>query len=352
MQGMTTSGVSPSEVVREPSGNVRLARRDEEASRQYLTETQRCQTGSPGRSTESFCPLRQAASAIWALMVKDLHLHGSAGVTGVGAVVVLCAIATNVLRSGNGPRLTLGLNLNLFLTLLWSDWLVTRERSKHTFAWLRACPIDDRSVAASKFLIGATAATVLWLVLSGLFARELWHPVSAGVVGLGAVIVFGALSIATKWRLSWRIGQILSLLIVLVPTLVFMTIAGEDSPIRTTVMALSQRPSGHVLVANRCSDSRTRLRLPNKPSPPARNRNWFSSSLSSLRESRRHCSSSEVTVSVTMRECPITVIRAIIPDEASRLAAVRLSYKYPICSLVSPCQIERRATDLCHGSLL
>jgi hypothetical protein len=27
-------------------------------------------------------------------------------------------------------------NINFLLALLWSEWLITRERSKRTFAWL------------------------------------------------------------------------------------------------------------------------------------------------------------------------------------------------------------------------
>ena len=34
-------------------------------------------------------------------------------------------------------------NINMLLAAFWSEWLISREKTKGTFAWLRACPIGS-----------------------------------------------------------------------------------------------------------------------------------------------------------------------------------------------------------------
>ena len=101
---------------------------------------------------------------------------------------------------GVGPRVSFVFNLNLFLTMLWSDWLITRERSKRTFAWLRGLPVDDRVLAGSKFVVAAGCCVALWLVSSALFAPESWRSPGTGLVLQCVLLTFGGLTVATKWR--------------------------------------------------------------------------------------------------------------------------------------------------------
>lgn len=86
-------------------------------------------------------------------IVKDLRLHGRAFALTLAAGLLLCLTLNRVEPQAVGARVSLVCNINLLLTLLWSDWLITRERSKRTFAWLRGLPVDDGVLASAKFLV-------------------------------------------------------------------------------------------------------------------------------------------------------------------------------------------------------
>ncbi len=179
-----------------------------------------------------------------ALIAKDLRLHGRAMALTMGGSLVLIALAGHVAPQGAGPRSSFVFSMNLLLTLLWSDWLITRERSKRTFAWLRALPVDDRLLASSKFVAAAGCCGVFWILSSGLFARELWRPPGTWLTLLCALVTFGGLSVATKWRFPWRLGHVLPLAIVLVPVLLFMMLADEGTGVRERLVATWNAPYG------------------------------------------------------------------------------------------------------------
>ena len=179
-----------------------------------------------------------------ALIAKDLRLHGRPFVLTLAGCLLLIAAASRVAPEGAAPRVAFVCNLNLLLPLLWSDWLITRERSKRTFAWLRGLPVDDRVLGSTKFFLAAAFCVSFWLVSSALFARELWaHPGTALVLQC-AFVTFGGLSVATKWRFPWRLGQILPLLVVLVPVLLFMGFAGDGTDGRDALLAMWNAPYG------------------------------------------------------------------------------------------------------------
>ena len=182
------------------------------------------------------------------LMAKDLRLHGRAVSLAIASVLVLCAVATQVISSGVGPRLAFVFNVNLVLTLLWSDWLVTRERSKRTFAWLRTLPLDDGVLAGSKFLAAGGCCVVTWALSSALFAPELWSPLGTVLALQAALLAFGALSISTKWRFPWRLGHVLPLLILVVPVLLFVMLAGDGTSERAQLVAVWNAPDGRLVV--------------------------------------------------------------------------------------------------------
>ena len=183
-------------------------------------------------------------SQVRALVGKDLRLHGRAVALTIAACLVLLATAIRVMPPGIGPRVSFVFNLNLLLTLMWSDWLITRERSKRTFAWLRGLPVDDRVLASGKFVVAAGCCVALWLVSSALFARELWTPPGTALVLQCGLVAFGALSVATKWRFPSRVGQVLPLVIVLIPVLLFMTLGGYVEGPRATLIAMWNAPYG------------------------------------------------------------------------------------------------------------
>ncbi len=184
-----------------------------------------------------------------ALIAKDLRLHGRAVALTIAGCLLVLATALHVMPQGVGPRVSFVFNLNLFLTMLWSDWLITRERSKRTFAWLRALPVDDGLLASSKFVAAAGCCVALWLVSSALFARELWRPSGTGLVLQCALLTFGGLTVATKWRFPWQLGQVLPLVIVLVPVLLFMTLAGDGTDRHDSLIAVWNAPCGTLAAA-------------------------------------------------------------------------------------------------------
>ena len=183
-------------------------------------------------------------SQIRTLVGKDLRLHGRAIALTIAACLLLLAAAIRVMPAGIGPRLSFVFNLNLLLTLMWSDWLITRERSKRTFAWLRGLPVDDRVLASGKFVVAAGCCVALWLVSSALFARELWTPPGTALVLQCGLVAFGALSVATKWRFPSRVGQVLPLVVVLMPVLLFMALKGEAAGSRDSLIAMWNAPYG------------------------------------------------------------------------------------------------------------
>ncbi len=184
-----------------------------------------------------------------ALIAKDLRLHGRAVALTMASYLLFLATAIRLMPQGVGPRVSFVFNSNLLLTLMWSDWLITRERSKRTFAWLRGLPVDDRVLARAKFAMAAGWCVALWLVSSALFARELWRPPGTALVLQCGLVAFGGLSVATTWRFPWRLGQVLPLVIVLVPVLLLMTLAGDGTDRREILIAGWNAPYGKLAAA-------------------------------------------------------------------------------------------------------
>ena len=181
---------------------------------------------------------------IRALITKDLRLHGHAVALTIAGCLLLLATATRAMPQGIGPRVSFVFNVNLLLTLMWSDWLITRERSTRSFAWLRGLPVDDRVLGSGKFIVAAGCCVALWLVSSALFARELWWPPGTALVLQCALVAFGGLSVAAKWRFPWRLGHALPLVTVGVPVLLFMTLAGDGTDRREILIAIWSAPYG------------------------------------------------------------------------------------------------------------
>ena len=184
-----------------------------------------------------------------ALITKDVRLHGRAFAATVAGCLLLFAAATRLAPQGVGPQLSFVFTTNMLLTMLWSDWLITRERSKRTFTWVRALPVHDRVLASGKFVVAAGCCVALWLVSSALFAQEFWRAPATGLVLQCALLTFGGLMVAMKWRFPWRLGQVLPLVIVLVPVLLFMTLAGDGTDWRESLIAIWNAPYGKPAVA-------------------------------------------------------------------------------------------------------
>ena len=183
-----------------------------------------------------------------ALFAKDLRLHGLPLLLFIGISLAACAGVTQI-APNRGPIPGFVFNVNMVFSILMSEWLITRERSKKSFAWLRSLPVDDRTVAVGKFLYAAVASVVLWTASSALFAPGLWSPWSTGLVLQASLLVFGALLIAARWRTNWRYAPMVALGVFAGPILVFLALMGEDTTRRAALAALWNAPYGPPLAA-------------------------------------------------------------------------------------------------------
>lgn len=183
-----------------------------------------------------------------ALLAKDLRLHGLPVLLLVGVLLAACAAVTQFAPSRDGvPGFVF--NMNMLSPLLLSEWLIARERSKRSFAWLRSLPVDDHAVAVSKFLYAAVVSVVLWTASSALFAPGLWSPWSTGLVLQCSLLVLGALLIGARWRTNWRYAPMAALGIFAGPILIFLAVMAEDTARRAALVALWNAPYGPPLAA-------------------------------------------------------------------------------------------------------
>lgn len=182
------------------------------------------------------------------LLAKDLRLHGLPLLLMMGVVLAACAGVMQFVPNRR-PIPGFVFNVNMFFSILMSEWLITRERSKRSFAWLRSLPVDDRTVAAGKFLYAAVVSAVLWTASSALFAPVLWSPWSTGLVLQCSLLVLGALLIGARWRTNWRYAHGVALAIFAGPILIFLALVGEDTARRAALVALWNAPYGPPLAA-------------------------------------------------------------------------------------------------------
>lgn len=187
-------------------------------------------------------------SILVTLLAKDLRLHGLPLLLTIGVVLAACA-GVMQFAPRRGPIPGFVFNVNMFFSILMSEWLITRERSKRSFAWLRSLPVDDRAVAAAKFLYAGVVSAVVWTVSSALFAPVLWSPWSTGLVLQCSLLVLGALLIGARWRTNWRYAHGVALAVFAGPILIFLALMGEDTARRATLVAWWNAPYGPPLAA-------------------------------------------------------------------------------------------------------
>ena len=158
-----------------------------------------------------------------ALLRKDLQLHGWATALSIGGLVLVTMSTGNALPERLAAfQIVFVFNLNFIMApLMWGDWLISRERSEQTFAWLRTMPLDDRVLAGSKFITAAAAGILCWCLTSALIAPE-FRPSPDTWLALQCVLLLcGAISVSATWRLSPKLGQIAQLTLVIVPSILF-----------------------------------------------------------------------------------------------------------------------------------
>lgn len=145
-----------------------------------------------------------------ALVSKDVRIHGrEIALTQAGILVVIALMA--YAKPGEIASLAAAVfSFNLLLAGFWGEWLITREKTKGTFAWIRSCPVDDADLVVAKFLAVAGCLISLWSASSLLFLRDYlvssrpgaWVALQAGL------LAFGMLSAATRFRFGPKAGQL------------------------------------------------------------------------------------------------------------------------------------------------
>ena len=156
-----------------------------------------------------------------ALLLKDLQLHGAATALAIGGLVLVTMSTGNAFPERLAAfHVVFVFNLNFIMApLLWGDWLISRERSKQTFAWLRTMPVDDRVLAGSKFIAAAAAGILCWCLTSALIAPECRPSPDTWLALQCVLLLCGAISVSATWRLSPKLGQIAQLALVILPSL-------------------------------------------------------------------------------------------------------------------------------------
>ena len=188
------------------------------------------------------------ARTLWILIAKDIRLHGRPLLLVFAAILSFVGLVIRFIPSEASP-VGFVANVNMIIPLLFGEWLIARERSTRSFAWLRSLPLDDRTLALSKFLFASACGVVLWTVSSGLFAREAWQSRGVAPVTLCALLAFGALCVATRWRINWHLAHAVPFGILGMLLLLGMLVAGEGTAARAELIAFWNAPYGPPLMA-------------------------------------------------------------------------------------------------------
>src|SRR5690606_19342482 len=85
-----------------------------------------------------------------ALLAKDAAIHGRDILLTMGALVGLSAALWWFGRQPFDVLMSVIFTFNFLLAGFWGDWLISREKTKGTFAWIRSTPVDDRELVLAK----------------------------------------------------------------------------------------------------------------------------------------------------------------------------------------------------------
>lgn len=177
---------------------------------------------------------------ILALLRKDVWIHGrDIALTQLG-ILGLLVVMRQMSPDNPSSLATAMFGFNFVLAGFWSEWLITREKTKGTFAWLRACPVDDRELVSAKFMAASLCCAVFWLLSSAIVLRSYWFPSRLGiwVALLCALLAFGSLASATRFRFNQKVGQLLpfGVAALIVGVLNLLASAGHMLPIDPEVL--------------------------------------------------------------------------------------------------------------------
>lgn len=145
-----------------------------------------------------------------ALVAKDARIHGREIALTQAGILLLVALMTYAKPGEIVSLASAVFSFNLLLAGFWGEWLITREKTKGTFAWIRSCPVDDADLVVAKFLAVGLCLISLWSLSSLIFLRDYLVLTRPGVwVALqAALLAFGMLSAATRFRFGPKAGQL------------------------------------------------------------------------------------------------------------------------------------------------
>lgn len=189
---------------------------------------------------------------IRALVLKDFRIHGRDILVTQCGLFALIGVLTYLEPAEPSLLASAIFNFNFLLAAFWSEWLISREKVKGTFAWLRACPIDDRELVSAKFVAVAICTTPLWVATSVIFTGAYWFPGRTGAwITLHAVLLaFGALAVASRWRFGQKLGQMLPFLLLAVVMGVFIVASRQGQSVPVDPEILLRSTVGQVMLAS------------------------------------------------------------------------------------------------------
>jgi hypothetical protein len=156
---------------------------------------------------------------IRALALKDLRLHAVSFLMCQLSILAIGAAAIAFWPDRPQEVLVSFLfMMNFVFAAYWGDWLVSREKLKGTSAWLRSLPVTDFDLVTSKLVAQGLCIVGMWVLSTGLFVWQALvyaHP-GTWIVLLLALLAFGALSLACRWRFRQKLGQVLPVALVFV----------------------------------------------------------------------------------------------------------------------------------------
>jgi len=186
-----------------------------------------------------------------ALVANDVKVHGKAiGLTD-GLMLAFIWFASRF-KSDTEALFLLIFNINFLMALLWGDWLISREKLKGTFGWLRTLPVSDRDLVAAKFLTAALCGSALWGSTTMLFVRG-YFAGGSGVATWGVLLLsllaISGISVAVRWRFTQKLGVLVPGALVVTPVLLLFGAKrqGWDAP--RMLQAFWSQPLGKVAAA-------------------------------------------------------------------------------------------------------
>jgi hypothetical protein len=186
--------------------------------------------------------------AVLTLARKDLLLHRR----GVAAYTVGYAAAAWVLLwllppvSGSAGPPAIMFPIALYFVLVCAGWLVDRERSRETFAFLRALPVSDLAIVASKF------AAYFVMQVFGFAVALLVSPLGRSatpvqlVTAFAVMYLFGGLVLAVQLCFAARRAVAGPLLLMVAATAAAARIAKAPDLVADAVRLWAD-PQAHVL---------------------------------------------------------------------------------------------------------